>query len=131
MRVLFYKHEFAWPRASGHDVHTYNMMRAMSRLGARIGLVSRRPPPAAAVAGVELDIQEALDESAHGDDEAPLSLTTFEERFRSYWGVRRSHIARLGTVARAFRADTVVVSGLDVLPLLGAVEGAARVWYAA
>ena len=33
MRILFYKADFAWPRASGHDVHTYQMMRALAGLG--------------------------------------------------------------------------------------------------
>src|SRR5579872_701271 len=30
-----------------------------------------------------------------------------------------------------FAADAVVVSGLEVLPMIGAVEGALRIWYAA
>jgi hypothetical protein len=30
MRVLFYKHDFAWLRARGHDGHAFNIMRAMS-----------------------------------------------------------------------------------------------------
>ena len=45
MRLLFYKPSFSWPFSSGHDVHTFNMMRAMSRLGASIGLVTKQASP--------------------------------------------------------------------------------------
>ena len=33
MRLLFVKQSLAWPRASGHDVHTYYMMKACAGLG--------------------------------------------------------------------------------------------------
>lgn len=52
------------------------------------------------------------------------------ERFRSYWGTDPRRIAAVGDVARALAVDVVVVVGLDVLPYLGAVETARRVWYA-
>jgi hypothetical protein len=28
MRFVFYKHQLTWPRQSGHDVHSAEMMRA-------------------------------------------------------------------------------------------------------
>jgi len=129
MRLLFYKPDFRWPRASGHDVHTYHMMRAMSRLGARVGVVSLSPPDPRTMAGIDLDLTAALSENA--SETAALQLRWREERYRSYWGVRPDHIVRFGRLAEQFRADAVVVSGLDVLPMLGAVRRAQRVWYAA
>ena len=129
MRLLFYKPDFGWPRASGHDVHTYYMMRAMSRLGARIGVVSLSTPDPRAIAGLDLDLTAALGEEP-GDAEA-LHLRWGEERYRSYWGVPPDHIVRFGRLAERFRADAAIVSGLDVLPMLGAVRRARRVWYAA
>jgi polysaccharide biosynthesis protein PslH len=130
VRVLFYKNDFAWPRASGHDVHTFNMMHAMQRLGAQIALVTRHEPPPPSIAGLSLQRQETLRDSKE-NRELAVPLRGLEERFRSYWGVPNADIARLGAIASDFGADAVVVSGLDVLPMLGAVQNAARVWYAA
>jgi glycosyltransferase involved in cell wall biosynthesis len=129
VRLLFYKPDMAWPRASGHDVHTYNMMRSMSRLGARIGLVTRTISPPQAIAGVDLDLCAPL--SSLPCSPAPLTLRRLEERYRSYWGTQPEDILRFAQAATRFQADAVVVSGLDVLPMLGAVEHATRVWYAA
>ena len=130
MRLLFYKPHFSWPFSSGHDVHTSNMMRAMSGLGARIGLATRRESPPEALAGLQLDVQEVLERNGH-EPAAGCTLSGLQERYRSYWGVDRAQIARFGRLAKDFGADAVVVSGLDVLPFLGAVENATRVWYAA
>lgn len=130
MRLLFYKEAFAWPRSSGHDVHTFNMMRAMARLGARVGLVTRRPSPPPALDGATLDLNVALDD-VELRPVAASGLSGLQERFRSYWGVDSRHIATCADIARQFRADVVVVSGLDVLPMLGGIASAARVWYAA
>ena len=33
MRLLFVKHSLVWPRSSGHDVHTFHMMKACAELG--------------------------------------------------------------------------------------------------
>ncbi len=40
-------------------------------------------------------------------------------------------VAGFAAAARDVRADVVVVSGLDVLPMLCGIDGALRVWYAA
>lgn len=128
-RVLFYKSEWAWPRASGHDVHTYNMMRAMARLGVRVGLVSQSRPAEPALHGLALERLDVLDDSTTAAPALPLSR--LEERYRSYWGTPVAHIVRLAELVREFGAEAVVVSGLDSLPMLSAVENAVRVWYAA
>src|SRR5262249_4796743 len=60
-----------------------------------------------------------------------VSLSRLEERFRSYWGIPPLHIRRLRDLARDFRADVVVVSGLEVLPMIAGIEGPLRIWYAA
>jgi len=54
-----------------------------------------------------------------------------QERFRSYWGIPVAHIKAVGRLAEDWRADVVVVVGLNVLPYLGRVRSACRVWYAA
>jgi glycosyltransferase involved in cell wall biosynthesis len=130
LRVLFYKTDMAWPRASGHDVHTFNLMRSLAGLGCRVAFVTVRRPDPRALEGANLDRLVALDEGP------PLrtgstGLKGFQERFRSYWGVPAQRVAAFGAVARDFQADAVVVSGLDVLPMLGEVGNAVRIWYAA
>ncbi len=60
----------------------------------------------------------------------PLSQAWLERRYRSYWGVPPARIAAVSDLATEFRADAVVVSGLDVLPCLGGIRGPVRIWYA-
>jgi len=66
----------------------------------------------------------------NGDTPAP-KLGKLQEKFRSYWGIEPARVRAVGKAARDWRADAVVVVGLNVLPYLGAVETALRVWYAA
>ena len=56
-----------------------------------------------------------------------MRLSRIQERYRDYWGVKEDRVRAVGLVARACRADAVIVVGLDVLPYLGAVESAPRV----
>jgi hypothetical protein len=44
--MLFVKDLLTWPRASGHDVHTCHMMRALAGLGHDLGLLTATTPPA-------------------------------------------------------------------------------------
>ena len=44
MRLLFVKDALAWPRSSGHDVHSYHMMLALTRLGHEVGLLTATEP---------------------------------------------------------------------------------------
>lgn len=129
MRLLFVKESLAWPRLSGHDVHCYEMMRALSGLGHAVGLLTAKEPAAEAVHGLDLDWRRTLD--ALPADAAGPRLSRLQEQYRSYWGIEEKRIVAVGEASREFRADAVVVVGLAVLPYLGAVEGAVRVWYAA
>ena len=43
MRLLFVKHSLVWPRSSGHDVHTFYMMKACAELGHEVVAGDRRP----------------------------------------------------------------------------------------
>ena len=40
VRLLFVKERLSWPRSSGHDVHTYYSMQALTQLGHTVGLVT-------------------------------------------------------------------------------------------
>ena len=128
-RAVFYKARFSWPRSSGHDVHTCGMMSALSARGVEVSVAALHPIPAEAIRGISIAHSLVLT----GDDAGapPTRYSNLQERFRSYWGISEAHVRQLGRFARETRADAVVVSGLDVLPMLGAVEGATRIWYAA
>ncbi len=130
MKFLFVKDRLAWPRSSGHDVHTYYMMRALIGLGHEVSLATAGPATAEAVEGLRLAHRLVLGDGASTDD-SRVRLSRLQDRFRSYWGVDRRRIAAVRDAADLAGADAVVVVGLGVLPYLGAIQGAARVWYAA
>lgn len=132
MRLLFVKEALAWPRSSGHDVHCYHMMRALSRVGHDVALATVHRPAEDAVRGLPLGRYDCLGEAAEANGDTPPSrLSKMQEKFRSYWGIEPVRIRAVGKAARDWGADAVVVVGLNVLPYLGAVEKARRVWYAA
>jgi glycosyltransferase involved in cell wall biosynthesis len=126
VRLLFVMEELRWPRSSGHDVHSYEMMRALAALGHEVGLALATPPSADAIDGLPLAWLTSLD--AGGD---PVRLSPTRERFRNYWGVAPARISAVAALARQFRPDAVVVVGLKVLPYLAGVGDATRIWYAA
>lgn len=130
MRLLFVKPSLAWPRSSGHDVHTYYTMKACAELGHEIGLMTSTPALPEATAGLPLAYSGCLDTGADAKD-TPIRFSSLQERFRSYWGVDVGRIAALRQAVQAFKPDAVVVVGLDALPFFAGIEGAARLWYAA
>ena len=127
MHFLFVKDNLAWPRVSGHDVHTYHMLRALAELGHDISLTTRRERDAAALQGLQLTSQHLWEST---QSHAPR-LSGWQERFRSYWGVENEAIEAISEQARDLGVDAVVAVGLEVLPLLAGVNGATRIWYAA
>jgi hypothetical protein len=86
MKLLFVKPSLAWPRSSGHDVHTFYAMQACAALGHEIGLVTKTPPPAEAVAGLPLAFSACVNGRA---SQTAVTLSRPQERFRSYWGAIR------------------------------------------
>jgi glycosyltransferase involved in cell wall biosynthesis len=130
MRLLFVKRSLAWPRSSGHDVHTFYMMKACAELGHEVSFASVVVPEPYAVDGVNL--QETIRLTAPlADDPEPLSGTWLQHRFRSFWGIEDHWVISLRQAVRRLRPHAVIVSGLDVLPFLPPLEGTVRIWYAA
>jgi glycosyltransferase involved in cell wall biosynthesis len=128
--LLFVKDALAWPRSSGHDVHSYYMMLALTELGHEVSLITAAEPAPEAIAGLPLALRRIFADGA-GANGHPLLLNRLQERFRSYWGVSPERIKAVARAAEDCDADVVVVVGLGVLPYLGAVAGRLRVWYAA
>jgi polysaccharide biosynthesis protein PslH len=128
MRFLFVKARLEWPRTYGHDVHCYEMMRALAGLGHEVALATDVQPSSQAITGLTLSAQWVL-------EEAPATtrpvLSYFQERYRSYWGISVGRIAHLGRLSSEWRADAVVVVGLEILPYLAGPKGPVRIWYAA
>jgi glycosyltransferase involved in cell wall biosynthesis len=131
VRFLFVKEHFSWPRNSGHDVHCYYLMRALSHLGHTVALLTKTDPPGAALEGAGLHERWTFLSAPRLGSVGSFSLTRLQERFRSYWGIDSDAIRCVGDLANHFQADAVVVAGLNVLPYLGAVQHAQRIWYAA
>ena len=131
-RWLFLKERFAWPRASGHDVHTYHLMQALAEAGHEVSIATLSEPPVKALAGIHFADRFILDARPEPSaDQYPVTLTARQEKFRDYWGVSPANIRKLAACATDAQAECVVVSGLNVLPYFGAVAGPVRIWYAA
>ena len=132
VRILFYKSTLAWPRLSGDDVHTSQMMCALARLGAHVTFATAGSLGSQALSGIPIDAAIELD-GRDGDFDhvaTPIRLSALEERFQHYWGIPRGRITALGQLANHIDASAVVVAGLDALPLLAGIRRGVRVWYA-
>jgi glycosyltransferase involved in cell wall biosynthesis len=129
MRLLFVKHSLVFPRSSGHDVHTFYMMKACASLGHDVALATVSEPEGPALEGLPLRQRYKLD--GRQLKVAPFASTWLQRKFRSYWGIEDAQIAGLQHAVSDFRPDAVVVVGLDALPYFPAISGATRIWYAA
>ncbi len=129
-RLLFVKHTLGVPRAAGHDIRSYEMLRAFKRLGHSVGLATITPASPDAVEGLDLDFVDILRGGVRRAAGAGLRTPSYlQQRFASYWGVD-DVVNGVAAAAQSFNASVVVAVGLDALPCLLAVEGATRVWYA-
>ncbi len=130
MRLLFVKHSLVWPRSSGHDVHTFHMMKACAELGHEVSLATVVPPEPPAVEGVVF--KEKIRLSAPlADGDLSLPGTWLQRKFRSFWGVEDHWLLSLRQATRRLKPHAVIVGGLDALPYMPALEDTVRIWYAA
>lgn len=141
MRLLFIKESLTWPRSTGHDVHCFHLMQAFAHLGHEVSLATVVEPPPEALQSLVLTHQFSLNADswpasqssrhAPGHPAGPVRFTYWQERYRSYWGIPSDQIRSAGRAAEACQAKVVIVVGLNVLPFLGGIRNALRVWYAA
>lgn len=127
-RLLFVKHTLAYPRASGHDIRCFEMLRALRALGHEVALATIEPCDPTTREQLPIPIFSLDDDGIEG---GRSSLTYWQERFRSYWGVSRASVDSVKRIADEFNATAVIGLGLDVLPLLAGSGSRTRVWYAA
>jgi glycosyltransferase involved in cell wall biosynthesis len=130
MRLLFVKESLAWPRISGHHVHTYYLLRALSQLGHALALVTNTELDAQAVAGLALERHYLFDNLGAPSDPAEPRLPYFQEFFHARWGIDKRFSRALRQAVEDFRPDAVVTVGWKELAYLSMVEGPVRVWYA-
>jgi len=108
-------------------------MQAIAQQGHTVGLVTLHELAPAAIENSGVEQTWCLSNETKAKDNAEvisLGLTKSQEKFRSYWGIETSNIVRIGEIASEFQADAVIVVGLNVLPYLGTVKRALRIWYA-
>ena len=127
-RLLFVKHTLAYPRASGHDIRCFEMLRALRDLGCEVALATIEPCDADTRDQLRIPVF-ALENDGPGGPVSPLGY--WQERFRSYWGVSMASVHSVKRIADQFNATAVIGLGLDVLPLLAGSGDRTRVWYAA
>ena len=130
MRLLFVKSALAWPRATGHDVYTYQTMRSCSALGHEVSLALATEPKPEALQGLDLRALYRFDQP-NGAAIWQEPSTWLQRKFRSFFGVSDQQLSALAHAAQSSRADAVIISGLNVLPYFAAVGKATTVWYAA
>jgi len=135
MRILFMKDSFASPHASGHDVDTYQVMKACAELGHEVSIATVVKPEEGALNGLSYIPQYSLTgTNGHdrtGSETASVAGTRLQLRFRNYWGIPPQRLDALQEAVRQFNADAVVVSGLDALPYFPGLSSVKRVWHAA
>ena len=132
LRVLMMKGEMGWPRISGHDVHCFNMMKALSELGHEVGLLTAKAPAPEATAGVPLSfVGRFCPENAPAHAQLPGGLTWLQERYRSYYGADAGLLAQVRQALQTFQPDAVIVGGLNLLPYFSVMREVVSVWYAA
>ena len=129
MRLLFLKRRLLWPRATGHDVHGYHLMKALQKQGHSLGLLTIESPTPEAIEGLDLEYQ-ALLPTQPANEQAP-ALPYLLRRFMSYYGVEAHHLAGVRQAVAAYRPQAVIAEGGDLVPCLAAVDGPLRVWHAA
>jgi glycosyltransferase involved in cell wall biosynthesis len=128
MRFVFFKHQLTFPRQTGHDVHTAEMMRALAAKGHSVVFLSRAAPDAGALDGLGLASAEVLAAQGADSEFRPEGL---QARFFSYWGIDTRYAAAVAGACRRHQADVLVSVGLDALPYLVGSHHALRIWYAA
>ena len=128
MRFVFYKHQLTWPRQSGHDVHSSEMMRALAAKGHAVFFLSRTLPEEGATDGLNLAGSALINPT---EEDTLFRTAGLQGRFFSYWGVEPRYVAALARVCRELGADVLVSVGLDALPYLVGDHRAMRIWYAA
>ncbi len=132
MKFLFLKKALNWPRSTGHDVHTFEMARALAGLGHVIGFATVIPPSAKALEGLTLDCgTHALSRRREPSGTGGPTLSYLQRRFIRYWGIDSNWLSATAELVEETPPDVVVAAGLDMLPCLAAVQGPVRVWYAA
>src|SRR5262245_33161120 len=128
MRLLYVKTGLKWPRASGHDVYTFHMIRACAELGHEVSLATADTPEGKAVEGLRLHEHVRL--SAPLTQEHPPVLGTWLQRkFRSYWGIDDHWLLALREAVQRLKPQAVIVVGLDGLPYLPALTDTSRIWF--
>ena len=129
LRLLFVKESQGWPRAAGHDVHGYHLMRGLAGRGHAVSLATLDPPTPEALAGLPLAGLFPLGPGAPEAKAPPLA--GWQRRLAEYYPFDDAWRRRLAAVLAAQPFDAVVVVARHLLPLAAGHDHLARVWYAA
>jgi glycosyltransferase involved in cell wall biosynthesis len=128
-KILFVKHELAYPRVSGHDVPCFELARSLRGLGHEVALATVLPLSQQSHADLNVPWFSLAGPTDNGS--APPRLSYWQERFRSYWGISTDVIQNVTRTAADFGAEVVIGVGLDAPPFIAGLQDRLRVWYAA
>lgn len=133
MKILFCLYDSPWPIRGGQQLHTYNMIKGLVALGhdvhlAAYGDISSFPPhkyQGWSVSRLSEPSDNFSVQNAH------FLHRRFAERWMRYWGTPSWALSSLNKLTRDYRPDTVILVGLQALPLSAATGDFPTLWYAA
>lgn len=133
MKLLIYLHDSPWPIRSGQQLHTYNMIQALASLGHDVHLtaygdVSTLPPDKHlgwSVSRLTDSCDGIVEQAAHPFCERVA------KRWMRYWGIPVWVLSSLKKQVLEYRPDTVILVGLQALPLTAGTVNVPTIWYAA
>jgi polysaccharide biosynthesis protein PslH len=127
VRLLFAKRRLDFPRANGHDLLGYYVMRELGRLGHAVGLATIDPPSREALDGLTLEWCDSVDQVPSAV--SATRRTWLENRFASYFGASDAHARGFAEAARRFRADAVIGMGPEIPAYISGIPDVPRIWY--
>jgi polysaccharide biosynthesis protein PslH len=133
MRFLFCLYDAPWPIRGGQQLHTYNMIQALVSLGhdvhmAAYGDITSFP----AHKHIGWTVSRLCEDGALVSARETKSLhRRTAERWMRYWGTPLWVPAAIDMLIQELHPETVIVVGLQALPLAAGIRYVPTVWYAA
>lgn len=133
MRYLFCLYDAPWPIRGGQQLHTYNMIAALTSLGHEVHLTTYGEIggfPAHKHRGWSVS-RLVEDGNCIARENADALCRRIAVRWMRYWGTPVWVLSSLEKVVQELRPEVAILVGLQALPLAAAVSKVPALWYAA
>ncbi|MFZ0931412.1 MAG: glycosyltransferase family 4 protein [Syntrophobacteraceae bacterium] len=133
MKFLFCLYDAPWPIRGGQQLHTYNMIQGLVSLGhdvhlAAYGDIGSFP----AQKHIGWSVSRLCEDGALASEVETKSLDRWTaERWMRYWGTPLWVPSAIDKLIQELQPETVIVVGLQALPLAALIRNVPAVWYVA